>query len=176
MMPGGTGLVTVGQALGSAVDIPAGSPILSGPGGALNDSSLDGGNFSTHGYTTALPAGGVIYANDGNVGHGVTVTYPYGAGKVVYSSIPLDFYLSGSGNNPPRDNIVNIYLPNLLAATAGASQTCASTGYTYTQLSWCQNICERGYTGATLNVWIRRWIERYRVLPYCAAPTAPGGT
>lgn len=52
-------------------------------------------------------------------------------------------------------------------------QSCASEGYTYTKLQWCKNICEMGYTGATLNMWIRRWIDRYRVLPYCAvAPPA----
>ena len=33
---------------------------------------------------------------------------------------------------------------------------------------WCQNICEKGYTGATLDMWIHRWINRYRDLPYCA--------
>ncbi len=25
-----------------------------------------------------------------------------------------------------------------------------------------------GYTGATLDIWIHRWINRYRDLPYCA--------
>ncbi|HSD15750.1 MAG TPA: hypothetical protein VLC71_00630 [Thermomonas sp.] len=47
--------------------------------------------------------------------------------------------------------------------------TCASEGYTGTKLTWCQNICEKGYTGATLDTWIHRWINRYRDLPYCAA-------
>ena len=46
--------------------------------------------------------------------------------------------------------------------------TCASEGYTGTKLTWCQNICEKGYTGATLDMWIHRWINRYRDLPYCA--------
>ena len=46
--------------------------------------------------------------------------------------------------------------------------TCASEGYTSTKLTWCQNICEKGYTGATLDIWIHRWINRYRDLPYCA--------
>ena len=46
--------------------------------------------------------------------------------------------------------------------------TCASEGYTYTKLEWCKNICERGYTGSTLAMWIRRWTDRYRTLPYCA--------
>ena len=46
--------------------------------------------------------------------------------------------------------------------------TCASEGYTGTKLTWCKNICEKGYTGATLDMWIHRWVSRYRDLPYCA--------
>ena len=48
--------------------------------------------------------------------------------------------------------------------------TCASEGYTGTKLLWCRNICEKGYTGKTLDMWIHRWIGKYRDLPYCAAP------
>ncbi len=51
--------------------------------------------------------------------------------------------------------------------------TCASEGYTGTKLLWCQNICEKGYTGSTLAMWIRRWTDRYRDLPYCAANPPP---
>ena len=46
--------------------------------------------------------------------------------------------------------------------------TCASEGYTGTKLTWYKNICENGLTGATLDIWIHRWINRYRDLPYCA--------
>ena len=46
--------------------------------------------------------------------------------------------------------------------------TCADQGYTGTKLTWCKNICEMGYTGATLDMWIHRWVNRYRDLPYCA--------
>ena len=53
------------------------------------------------------------------------------------------------------------------------AQTCASEGYTGTKLEWCKNICERGYTGSTLAMWIRRWTDRYRTLPYCAIETQP---
>ena len=49
----------------------------------------------------------------------------------------------------------------------GQSISCASSGYTGTKLTWCQNICEKGYTGATLDMWIHRWINRYRDVPYC---------
>ena len=52
--------------------------------------------------------------------------------------------------------------------TIADATTCASEGYTGTKLTWCQNICEKGYTGATLDMWIHRWINRYRDLPYCA--------
>jgi subtilisin-like proprotein convertase family protein len=51
--------------------------------------------------------------------------------------------------------------------------TCASEGYTSTKLEWCKNICERGYTGSTLAMWIRRWTDRYRTLPYCALEPQP---
>ncbi|MEF9978738.1 MAG: hypothetical protein RR834_09630 [Thermomonas sp.] len=51
----------------------------------------------------------------------------------------------------------------------GPATTCASEGYTGTKLTWCQNICEKGYSGTTLDMWIQRWVGRYRDLPYCAA-------
>jgi hypothetical protein len=53
------------------------------------------------------------------------------------------------------------------------TKTCASEGYTGTKLEWCKNICERDYTGSTLAMWIRRWTERYRTLPYCALEPQP---
>ena len=46
--------------------------------------------------------------------------------------------------------------------------TCADQGYTGTKLTWCKNICEMGYEGATLDMWIHRWVNRYRDLPACA--------
>lgn len=50
---------------------------------------------------------------------------------------------------------------------AQSPTTCLSEDYTGTKLYYCQKICESGYTGATLNMWIRRWMDRYRDLPYC---------
>lgn len=46
--------------------------------------------------------------------------------------------------------------------------TCASEGYTGMKLEWCKNVCERGYTGTLLKIWIQRWMDRYHDLPYCA--------
>jgi hypothetical protein len=168
VLPGGAGLVVAGQTFGNTIDIPAGSPILSGPGGTLTDASLDGGNFSTHGYSTALPTGGSILANTGNTAQGVTVQYPFGAGKVVYSSIPLDFYLSGNGNNPPRDNLVSIYLPNLLAASLGDPfVSCRAEGFTGPKLTLCQQICEIPQTPSRLSALIRVYVAAYREDPPC---------
>lgn len=71
------------------------------------------------------------------------------------------------------DNPSGFAMGNFGIATgpAAPATTCASEGYTYTKLEWCKNICERGYTGSTLAMWIRRWTDRYRTLPYCAVDT-----
>jgi hypothetical protein len=61
----------------------------------------------------------------------------------------------------------------VIEGSAAPTTTCASEGYTGTKLEWCKNICERGYTGGTLAMWIRRWTDRYRTLPYCALAPQP---
>ena len=51
--------------------------------------------------------------------------------------------------------------------------TCVNDGYKGTQLTWCRNICEMGYTGGTLDTWIHRWTNKYRDLPYCLVAPQP---
>ena len=46
--------------------------------------------------------------------------------------------------------------------------SCTSEGYKGTQLTWCRNICENDLSGQVLTLWIHRWTQRYRDLPYCA--------
>jgi len=41
-------------------------------------------------------------------------TYTFGQGRVVYSTIPLDFYLAGSGPFGVSSNFRNIYSPNVI--------------------------------------------------------------
>ncbi|RZA20178.1 MAG: hypothetical protein EOP93_06660 [Lysobacteraceae bacterium] len=187
VLPGGSGLSTVREfELGGAdIDFPAGSPIISGPGGILTNTSLDGGTSSSHGFVTAasLPAGGSLLAirptggagegsfttcaAEGYTGtqltwcrniceieqtpaslktwirrwmdrfhydppcaggsapsakEGATIQYPYGEGRVIYSTIPLDHYLGGNGTNPPRDNFNMVYLPNVIGWALPAPQ------------------------------------------------------
>ena len=160
------------------IDFPAGSPVTNGPGGAIGNTSLDGGNSSNHGYvaSASLPAGSQVLATQDVATNVTTFAYNTGAGRVVFSTIPLTCYFSGG---PCQENVaapgMQAYAKNVIAwaVTGGVSTTCASEGYTGTKLEWCKNICERGYTGSTLAMWIRRWTDRYRTLPYCAVETQP---
>ena len=98
----------------------------------------------------------------------VGFTYRYGSGTVAYSAMPLDYYFpSGGGQSNPFAAGAQTYLINLLASTVSTT-TCASSGYTGTQLQWCVKICESGLKGKALDDWIHRWIRQFRQLPYCA--------
>jgi len=73
--------------------------VARGPGGNLTDASLDNGNWSNHGFTIggSLPADAVDILTTNDAGRIVTFAAHYGDGVVVYSSIPLDYYLGGGG-------------------------------------------------------------------------------
>ena len=75
-------------------------------------------------------------------------------------------YIADSSNNRIREVLADV---EPLGSTDEPATTCASEGYTSTQLTWCQKICESGLTGKALEDWIHRWTRRYRDLPYCAA-------
>jgi hypothetical protein len=88
--------------------------LANGAGGTIDNSTLDGGNSSSHGYALlgTLPAGTVALLSQGDPTHVVDFRYALGGGAVHYSSIPLDFYLGGGSN------FSNIYAPNLVAFSA----------------------------------------------------------
>ncbi len=158
------------------IDIPVGSPVLSGPGGTLDNSSLDGGTSSSHGYvdTTTLPAGGQVITHRPVATQGVTISYPYGAGTVIYSTIPLDYYLDGSGPAFTQQNMVQVYTPNLIAAFAGDTFAgCAGEGFKGDKLKLCQVICESPLTGKPITPLIRLWMNVYASAPPCATATMP---
>jgi hypothetical protein len=175
----------VRPAWGDQVDIAAGAPtvITSGPGGTLNNASLDYAsgptwyNLVAYFSVGSLPAGAVPFLTTPDQAQVGSFGYTHGAGRVVYSDSQFTLQLPGGygdlyGHNNFRDAGAT-YLTNALtwALGEGPSEpvvTCASEGYTGTKLTWCKNICEMGYTGATLDMWIHRWINRYRDLPYCA--------
>jgi hypothetical protein len=90
----------------------------------LDNLSLDGGNLSSHGFAqdASLPAQASRILTSTSVNRIVTFCYPVGRGAVVYSTIPLDFYLQGFfGGLPPEGALRNIYAPNVVRyAVAGA--------------------------------------------------------
>lgn len=69
-----------------------------GPGGTLTNASLDGANYSAHGYTllgSLAGTGAVVIQTTSDPTHVTTFGYEYGAGTIVYSTIPLDHYVAG---------------------------------------------------------------------------------
>ena len=159
------------------VDLAPASPIASGPGGTLSNASLDSFIGSSTGYATAVPADAHVLLTSGPDGsRAVAFAYPHGQGQVVFNALWISQTLAGgSAQNVQGSAGKRIYFTNVLARALGRDRftTCASEGYTGTKLLWCQNLCEKGYTGATLDMWIHRWINRYRDLPYCAAEGEP---
>jgi len=158
------------------INIAAGSPIASGIGGSLNNASFDftGGICGLTGTVplAQLPAGAVPFITSSDANEIGAFGYSYGKGKIAYSISQMWQQLPGntSGFTMPWEAAASTYFTNALVWTlAGRTQqSCATEGYTGTKLTWCQNICEKGYTGATLNAWIQRWVQKYRDLPYCA--------
>jgi hypothetical protein len=95
VLPGGGG-TTFTHSFGTDIDVVNASTLVTGgPGGVIDNTTLDGGNFSNHGFATSLPAGAQAIFNNGTSGEIVDFFYPFGLGTVYYSTIPLDFYLDG---------------------------------------------------------------------------------
>ena len=104
------------------IDVITGNTLLTnGPGGTVTDTTLDGGNSSSHGYavnptnTTQLLSFGPNRSNVSSFSYTLDEMSPNAAtplGLVYYSTIPLDYYLSGT---TPFNTI---YAPNTVAYAA----------------------------------------------------------
>ena len=166
------------------VDIAAGAPIATGPGGTLTNSSLDYVSGPTY-YnmvfffpSSALPAGAIPFLTTPDPTQVGSFGYTFGSGRVVYSDSQYTITLPGGQGANQGTNWAAAgaaFLANSIAWAANGSPavTCASEGYTGTQLTWCKNICENDLSDAVLETWIHRWINRYRDLPYCAMEQQP---
>jgi hypothetical protein len=118
VLPGTPGSIFRNFTDDSNIDIVDGTTrVTDGPGGLLDNSSLDGGNSSSHGFATAgtIPPDGQGVLSTGNPANLVLYSYGFGAGGVVYSTIPLDFYLAGSGPLDVSARFRNVYAPNVIA-------------------------------------------------------------
>lgn len=99
--------------------------VTNGPGGIIDDSSLDGGTSSSHGYcdaTTLPPMSALNILSRTVTNESVLASYQHGSGFVAYSTIPLDFYLNGI----PPAAFGDIYAPNVVQY--GADLFCAGGG------------------------------------------------
>ncbi|QDU23495.1 Ig-like domain-containing protein [Urbifossiella limnaea] len=117
ILPGGSGFNVV-RDFSDANNIQVlddGTLLTHGPGGVVTDATLDNGSYSSHGYATAasLPADARKLLSTGDPSHVVTFSYRFGAGNVVYSSIPLDYYLG-----QPGSPFAQVYAPNVVAYAA----------------------------------------------------------
>lgn len=112
----GGGSISFTRNLSTSIDIEnAVNPLIVGPGGTITNTTLDGGNFSNHGFAAigSLPGGATSILNDGTPGNIVDFYYSFGGGKVYYSTIPFDFYAGGGSA------FNNVYGPNVIAQVAG---------------------------------------------------------
>jgi len=124
VLPGAGGVTFVRDTNGTnpgstGIDVVTATTLVTnGPGGVVNDATLDGGSHSNHGFATigTLPAGAVAIFDTGVDGNIVDFYYPFGNGFVYYSTIPLDFYLPGASN------FAAIYAPNEAAFQAFLAQ------------------------------------------------------
>jgi hypothetical protein len=116
ILPGGSGF-TFTQEEGFNIDVHDNTTLVTdGPGGVINNSTLDSFGFrSDNGFalSDSLPSAAKRILSTGDPSHIVTFSYTYGAGTVVYSTIPLDHYLEF-----PDGFFSGIYGPNVLAYAA----------------------------------------------------------
>jgi hypothetical protein len=168
----GTPAVSILGGGGSQMDLAAGSPIATGAGGTLTDSSLDGGMSSNHGYATraTLPAGAIAMTTTPDPNQVVTFAYSHGSGRVVYGAMPLDAYLPGAdldGNVAAPG--MQAYITNVIEwATGPGFTTCAAEGFTGSKLTLCRKICEIDQTPTALSGLIKLYRSAYRENPPCA--------
>ena len=123
ILPGSTGFVlTRSLSDGNNIDLrDTSTRVTDGIGGVLSDTSLDGGNFSSHGFAEAdsLPDGAklILSRTQGvspNEDWIVTFSYTFGDGAVIYSSIPLAKFLSNAAATEPVVSFRDVYARNVI--------------------------------------------------------------
>ena len=117
-LPGGSA-ISFTTLLSNNINVStAGTLVTNGPGGTINNTTLDNGNASNHGFAllATLPPGAVPIFNNGVASQIVDFYYPFSLGFVYYSSIPLDFHLGVV--NPVSAQFAAVYAPNALAFQA----------------------------------------------------------
>ncbi len=103
-----------------------GAAIASTPYGTVTDTSLDNFGYSNHGYVTraSLPDGAIVFMTRDNTDQVTVFGVPSGAGMVIYTSVPIDFWgdavVGSSGSVFDFDTTgMEAFARNLLAYAAG---------------------------------------------------------
>ena len=95
VLPGADGVSFVGSTGADINVVDASSDLITGPGGTIDDTNLDGGNSSTHGYTSTLHEGANAILSTGASNHVVAFDYAFDAGQVIVHTIPVEWYEGG---------------------------------------------------------------------------------
>lgn len=87
--------------------------VTNGPAGIIDDTTLDGGNKSSHGYAllSSLPSNSISILSRPDTAQIVDFTYQYGHGDVYISTIPSDYFIGGTATPAA---FKGIYSPNLV--------------------------------------------------------------
>ncbi len=132
LLPGASGVSFV--ALGGT-DINVLAPtsgLINGPGGTITNTTLDGGTYSDHGYTSStMPAGGTAILSTATASQVVCFNYPDGLGQVIAHTIPVEYY-GGTGN-------FGIFHENLFNFAASFATT-STNAYYIDQLTAGQSV------------------------------------
>lgn len=145
LLPAGHG-ITFTSAYGADVQLGEDSaPIETSSFGTVTNTSVDGYNFSTHGYATraSLPAGAEVLLTTDDPNEVVAFVLYSGAGAYIYTTVPIDYWsdttagsgiiddLSVVGTETLSANILN-YALNLGAAPPPANTAPVATDDTAT--------------------------------------------
>jgi hypothetical protein len=93
--------------------------VTHGPAGVITSTNLDNGCSSNHGFSVkgSLPGDAHFILTRSDPTRVVTFSYGFGQGAVIYSSIPLDFYLDGNDCGIGA-TVRGIYAPNVISYAA----------------------------------------------------------
>lgn len=155
----------------TATLFPPGSPALAGPGGRLDSATPYISYPQGFWARTALPVGSqVVATSDANADYVAAFAYNHGRGRVVASTVALNYFLlNGSGQNDADAAEVRTYASNLVAwALTPRFTTCAAEGFAGPRLTMCRQICEVDQTPARLTNLIRLYLAIYRTETPCS--------
>jgi len=105
-LPGAPNLGHVPKVVNDLSIVHPDHPIIDGPYGTETDDTIDGWDYSAHGYFTGLPelAQVIVGIADDPTGKPTYVEWPYGEGRVLATMMPLEWVYSHNPIQPLPQN------------------------------------------------------------------------